>query len=39
MSINLEDVTADIVAALVGIDKGRVPFKQFQPGVGPYGEP
>lgn len=29
----------DIADVLKGIDSSRVPFKQFQPGVGPYGEP
>jgi hypothetical protein len=37
--MELEQVVADIVGALVAIDSSRVPFKAFQPGVGPYGEP
>jgi hypothetical protein len=39
MSIALERVIADVAAALVSIDQCGVPFKQFQLGVGPYGEP
>jgi hypothetical protein len=35
----LQQVVDDIGDALVSIDKSGVPFKQFQPGVGPYGEP
>lgn len=37
--MELQQVAADIAAGLVAIDRSRVPFKQFQPGVGPYGEP
>ena len=37
--MQLEQVVSDIVDALVAIDASGVPFKQFQPGVGPYGEP
>ena len=32
-------LVADIADSLVALDSSRVPFKQFQPGVGPYGEP
>jgi hypothetical protein len=39
MSAELEQLIADVAAALVGIDRCGVPFKQFQRGVGPYGEP
>jgi hypothetical protein len=39
MRIELERVIADVATALVGIDRCGVPFKQFQLGVGPYGEP
>ena len=39
MSVELEQVIADVAAALVSIDQCGVSFKQFQPGVGPYGEP
>jgi hypothetical protein len=35
----LQEVIADIADALVSIDRSGVPFKQFQRGVGPYGEP
>src|SRR5947209_2617039 len=37
--MKLEAVIADIADALKAIDSSRVPFKGFQPGVGPYGEP
>lgn len=37
--MELTDVVADIADALKIIDTTRVPFKAFQPGVGPYGEP
>jgi hypothetical protein len=37
--MELQTVAADIAAALAAIDGSQVPFKQFQPGVGPYGEP
>lgn len=32
-------LVVDIADALVALDASRMPFKQFQPGVGPYGEP
>lgn len=32
-------VISDIADELVAIDAGRLPFRSFQPGVGPYGEP
>jgi hypothetical protein len=32
-------LVADIADSLVALDASKVPFKQFQPGVGPYGEP
>jgi hypothetical protein len=35
----LAEVAADIADALVHIDACREPFRSFQPGVGPYGEP
>jgi hypothetical protein len=38
MSAELEQLIADVAAALVGIDRCGVPFKQFQRGVGPYGD-
>jgi hypothetical protein len=37
--MELEQVVNDLGAAMVMIDQCGVPFKQFQPGVGPYGEP
>jgi len=37
--MDLRNVVADVADALVGIDTSGIPFKQFQPGVGPYGEP
>jgi len=32
-------VVADIADAIVQIDASRLPFRSFQHGVGPYGEP
>lgn len=37
--MSLTDLVADVRDACVGIDSAAVPFKRFQPGVGPYGEP
>jgi hypothetical protein len=37
--ISLENLTNDIADAFVAIDHSMVPFRQFKPGVGPYGEP
>jgi hypothetical protein len=37
--MELEQVVNDLCTALVMVDQCGVPFKQFQPGVGPYGEP
>jgi hypothetical protein len=37
--MNLDHVVADIADALVSIDASNVSFKNFKPGVGPYGEP
>jgi hypothetical protein len=37
--MTLEDVVPEIANALAQIDSMRVPFRTFQPGVGPYGEP
>jgi len=39
MHLDLPDLLNDIADAIVGIDASAVPFKAFQPGVGPYGEP
>ena len=37
MSLNV--ITKQIADALVNIDSSRIPFRAFNPGVGPYGEP
>jgi hypothetical protein len=37
--MELVSLIDDVLEALVTIDASRVPFKAFQPGVGPYGEP
>jgi hypothetical protein len=37
--MELEELVTDIADALVEIDSSGVPFKNYQPGVGPYGEP
>jgi hypothetical protein len=37
--MNLEETIDDIADGLAKIDSRRVPFRTFQPGVGPYGEP
>jgi len=37
--MDLSRVVEDAANAFVEIDSSRVPFKKFQPGVGPYGEP
>jgi len=37
--VELEQVIRDIELALVEIDASALPFKHFQAGVGPYGEP
>jgi hypothetical protein len=37
--IELHTVIANIADALASIDASGVPFRAFQPGVGPYGEP
>jgi hypothetical protein len=39
MSMSLEELISIIADALVSVDKSREPFRAFQPGVGPYGEP
>jgi hypothetical protein len=39
MAIGLEQVVGDVADALQSIDQCGVPFKDFRPGVGPYGEP
>jgi len=37
--MKLEDTIADIADGLAKIDAQRIPFRAFQPGIGPYGEP
>jgi hypothetical protein len=37
--MKLDETITEIANALVHIDGTRVPFRAFQPGVGPYGEP
>lgn len=37
--MDIEAVVQDIADVLKRIDSSRLPFKKFQPGVGPYGEP
>lgn len=37
--MELEEILADIKEAIVAIDGSAQPFRAFQPGVGPYGEP
>lgn len=37
--VELSQLVISIADALNEIDNSRVPFKEFKPGVGPYGEP
>ncbi len=37
--MELDEIMKDIADGLAYIDATRVPFRAFQPGVGPYGEP
>ena len=37
--MELEELANNIADALVEIDRAGEPFKHFQPGIGPYGEP
>lgn len=37
--MDIETVVQNIADVLKRIDSSRAPFKHFQPGVGPYGEP
>jgi len=37
--MQLDSVIDDILESIIAIDASREPFKAFQPGVGPYGEP
>ncbi|MGZ4811745.1 MAG: hypothetical protein ACXVZJ_08935 [Terriglobales bacterium] len=35
----MQQLVDDIASAIRMIDRSRIPFKTFQPGAGPYGEP
>ena len=35
----MQQLIDDIAGAVLAVDRCGIPFKQFQPGVGPYGEP
>ena len=37
--MELSQIVNDIADALKIIDSSKIPFKNFQPGIGPYGEP
>jgi hypothetical protein len=37
--MELETIVEDVADVLKGIDRSSAPFRQFQPGIGPYGEP
>jgi hypothetical protein len=37
--MELDSVIDDVLKSIIAIDSSREPFKAFQPGVGPYGEP
>src|SRR5258708_12398606 len=37
--LELQQIVNDVRDSLVFVDACGVPFKQFQPGVGPYGDP
>jgi hypothetical protein len=39
METNLAELVSDITAAALSLDSSRERFRQFQPGIGPYGEP
>jgi hypothetical protein len=39
LRMELSTIVEDVANNLVDIDSSRIPFKEFQPGVGPYGEP
>jgi len=39
MDLTLEYIVESFADALVAIDSSRIPFRNFAPGVGPYGEP
>lgn len=35
----LLELATNFADAVISVDSGGVPFKNFRPGVGPYGEP
>jgi hypothetical protein len=37
--MDLFDLIGKVANAIIFIDQSRAPFRSFQPGVGPYGEP
>lgn len=37
--MNLEDIVPEIANSIIQIDRSLQPFRAFQPGAGPYGEP
>ena len=37
--MNIETIVQDIADVVKSVDSSRAPFRDFQPGVGPYGEP
>jgi hypothetical protein len=39
MEITLTELVSDITAAAVSLDSSRECFREFRPGIGPYGEP
>lgn len=39
MDLTLHCIVENLANALVAIDSSRIPFRNFSPGVGPYGEP
>src|SRR5271165_6883352 len=39
MNLTLDCIVENLADALVTIDSSRIPFRNFSPGVGPYGEP
>jgi len=37
--MDLQEIVLDVMRAILQVDTSGVPFRSFQPGVGPYGEP
>ena len=37
--MELNELVYDIAETLTVVDSSGIPFRQFKPGVGPYGEP